>query len=167
MHQCQGETVDRLIRTYFHKKGKTVYDIGSYDVNGNQRGSVLRNGFSYIGVDIVVGPNVDMVIEPYKWNGLPDNSCDYIISGSCLEHVQALWLWAKELERCLKPGGICVILVPFIREEHRFPVDCYRILPDGLKFLFTKWANLECLDCGFNDGNIDTFFVGRKPDQIR
>lgn len=162
MHPSQHDTVDRLIRTYFTSPGKTVFDIGSYDVNGSHKPSVLAAGFQYVGLDISPGPNVDFVVPPYLWNLLANDSCDYVISGSCLEHVEAPWLWAKELERVLSPGGMCIVLLPYSIGEHRYPVDCYRILPDGLRFLFTQWAKLQCLECAFNEHGQDTFFVGRK-----
>jgi len=164
MHQSQYDTIARLMDAHFQAgSGKTVYDIGSYDVNGTHKPAVLQRGFAYVGVDIAPGPNVDVVVSPYSWEGLPEEGCEYVISGSCLEHVEAPWLWAAELERRLRPGGVCIILLPFSLGEHRYPVDCYRILPDGLRYLFTKWAQLECLTCGFNANGQDTYFVGHKP----
>lgn len=179
MHYRQGVMTHQLMGKYFVKDSKkTVYDIGSYSVNGSNKQDVLNLGLNYIGVDIATGPNVDIVVDQYKWDPLPEGGCEYVISGSCLEHVEAPWLWAKELERCLKPGGICIVVTPFTREEHKYPVDCYRYLPDGVKFLFTKWAKLECLECGFSDKDIkhpngkpydgndphtDIAFIGRKP----
>lgn len=159
MHKTQFETIDSLIQAYIPQDKGTVYDIGSYDVNGTHKPSVVQRGFSYVGVDVVEGPNVDLVVDPYHWP-MPDDSCDHVISGSCLEHVEAPWLWVKELERCLKPGGTCIVLLPFIFPEHKFPVDYYRILPDGLRFLFTQWAKLECLNCGFSGECLDHPFTG-------
>jgi hypothetical protein len=33
-------------------------------------------------------------------------------------------------------GGTCVIIAPFIWKEHRYPIDCWRFLPDGMDCLF-------------------------------
>lgn len=172
MHQSQWTTMAWLFGKYLPTSG-VVYDIGSYDVNGSHKPQILQRGLTYVGVDVLDGPNVDLVVEPYNWHPLPENGCEYIISGSCLEHVEAPWMWAKEIARRLKPGGICIVLLPFYLTEHRYPVDCYRILPDGLKFLFVKWAGLECLECGITQENEDTYFVGikklpnkQKPDRI-
>lgn len=162
MHESQRDTMNRLMAAYFVVGGRVVHDIGSFDVNGSHKSDVLSRRLKYVGVDVLSGPNVDVVVDPRTWAPLPDNSCDYIISGSCLEHVETPWLWAKAMERCLKPGGICIVIMPFSFGEHKYPVDCYRILPDGLRFLFTKWAGLCCLECAFTPGNTDTYFVGRK-----
>jgi SAM-dependent methyltransferase len=163
MHYTQYVSVEHLIKTYFPKdSGKVAYDIGSYDVNGSHKQSIVQHGLSYVGVDISAGPNVDLVVQPYDWSPLPDNGCELVLSGSCLEHVEAPWLWAKELERRLMPGGTCILYVPFMIPEHRFPIDCWRILPDGLRFLFSKWVPLECLECKFTPDGSDAYFVGKK-----
>ena len=165
MHDTQYRTMTDLMTRFFLKDSrKTVYDIGSLDINGSHR-PIVENLIlmRYIGVDITAGKNVDIVVKPYDWGNIRDASCEYMVSGSCLEHVQAPWLWAKEAEKKLKSGGILIVLVPFTIREHRYPVDCWRVLPDGLKFLFCDWAKLECLECQFNDENKDAYFVGRKP----
>jgi len=161
MHASQRELMQRLLDQFFKTNG-LVYDIGSCDINGSHKQDVLDRKLTYVGVDIAPGPNVDLIVEAHTWLPIKDNSCDYVISGSCLEHVQAPWLWAKALERCLKPGGTFAVILPFSIGEHRYPVDCYRILPDGLKFLFTEWTRFCCLECGFSPNNADTYFVGRK-----
>lgn len=163
MHDSQRETVDRLMSEHLERdSGRTVYDIGSMDVNGSHRSSVEALGLSYVGVDIRAGKNVDLVVNSYFWSPLPENGCDYIISGSCLEHVLAPWLWVKELERRLRPGGICIVLAPFRHGQHRYPYDCYRFLPDGFRYLFCEWARLQCLECGFTWGEIDTYIAAKK-----
>ncbi len=154
--------MQRMVQRYV-KPGSLVYDIGSYDVNGCHRPIVLAHPASYIGVDITRGPNVDLVVRPYCWDPLPVKGCECIISGSCLEHVPAPWEWAKELALRLAPGGVAIVHLPFSLGEHRYPVDCYRILPDGLRHLFVEWAGLIELECAFNEGDKDTYFVGRGP----
>lgn len=164
MHDSQYKTVQSLMAKYFVKDShKVVYDIGSQDVNGSHKPAVKELGLEYLGVDMVDGKNVDLVLaDPYQWNVLGDSTVEYMISGSCLEHVEAPWLWAKQAEQKLSHGGILIVLVPWTLGEHRYPVDCYRYLPDGLKFLFCKWARLRCLECAFNENYADTFFVGQK-----
>jgi hypothetical protein len=151
-----------MFKCFAKGSGKTVYDIGSMDVNGTHKPIVEGLGLPYVGVDIATGKNVDLVVYPHNWDGIPDASVEYMISGSCLEHVEAPWLWAKEAERKLKSGGILIVFCPFYMREHRYPVDCWRILPDGYKYLFCKWCGLQCLECGITPNNEDTFFVGRK-----
>lgn len=122
-----------------------VLDVGSYDVNGNYREMVTFRGWSYTGLDVTAGPNVDVVApSPYKFE-LP-GLYDIVMSGSTMEHVQATWLWVPELVRWLKPGGMLAIVTHWQFPEHRYPVDCWRIMPDGMRFLFDQAGDLERYD---------------------
>ena len=51
----------------------------------------------------------------------------------------------SQIYRKLKADGIICILAPFNLSEHRYPVDCYRYYPDGLKALAT-WAGFTVID---------------------
>jgi len=128
----------------------SILDIGSYDVNGSYKDIFSNENWNYVGVDISAGPNVDIVSEdPYKWE-VEDNSFDFVISGQCLEHVKKPWLWIKEVERVLKYGGITVLIVPWQWDIHRVPVDCWRILPDGMEVLFSLCPELQMISCDVN-----------------
>ena len=113
-----------------------VLDVGSLDVNGTYRPLVEERGWRYTGIDTSPGPNVDLVADDPFVYPLPDESFDVVISGSTMEHVTAIWRWIPELVRVLRPGGWLVIITHWQFIEHRYPVDCWRILPDGMRFLF-------------------------------
>ena len=114
----------------------TVLDVGSHDVNGTYRPLVEARGWAYTGLDMIPGPNVDIVpSDPFAYP-IDDDSFDVVISGSTMEHVTAIWRWVPELARVLKPGGLLVIITHWQFVEHKYPVDCWRILPDGMAFLF-------------------------------
>ena len=138
-----------------------ILDVGSMSVDGGDYKQLFtRGGWDYKGVDIAAGVNVDIVSpDPYKWP-IDDNSYDVVISGQCMEHVEAPWLWVKEIERVCKPDGLICVIAPWSFQIHRFPVDCWRILPDGMEYIFTKHCNFKRLACTV-DG-IDCFFVGKK-----
>jgi SAM-dependent methyltransferase len=124
----------------------TVLDVGSLDVNGTYRPMVQAHGWRYTGLDLASGPNVDVVAgDPHRYP-LPDDGFDLVISGSTMEHVQAIWLWVPELARVLRPGGMLAILTHWCFGEHRFPVDCWRIMPDGMRCLFDLTGRLERYD---------------------
>lgn len=143
-----------------------ILDVGSMDVRGcgSYRDMFtfvnLQKNWTYKGLDIAPGRNVDIVAnDPYKWP-VEDASFDIVISGQCLEHVEAIWVWAKEIERVLKEDGLFFIVVPFEHPLHRFPVDCWRFLPDGLTFLFGKYCNFEILEVDIKV--MDTYMAARK-----
>lgn len=160
-----------------HFKGQKlkVLDVGSYGVNGTYREIFSdQERFSYLGLDLTPGPNVDYVPQdPYKWDELPDESFDIIISGQAFEHIEFPWLTILEMRRVLKKNGLVCIVAPSRGPEHRYPVDCWRYYPDGFRAL-AKWANLQVLECkttwgpsGFKDGSDqwgDTICVLWKKD---
>lgn len=121
-----------------------VLDVGSYDVNGCLRPLLTKTfGWDYTGIDISPGPNVDIVCEdPYRFP-FPSNTFDVVVSSSTMEHVQAIWLWVPELVRVLKPAGMLAILTHTNWPYHPHPIDTWRIMPDGMKYLFDLTGQLE------------------------
>jgi SAM-dependent methyltransferase len=94
----------KYVRDMFPEKfiNCRVLDIGSLDINGNNR--YLFHNYSYIGVDIGEGPNVDVVKRGHEFHD--DVPFDIVISSECFEHDE---FWDKTIEnaiKLLKPGGI-------------------------------------------------------------
>ena len=149
-----------------------ILDVGSLDINGSYRGLFAIPPWLYTGADLVTGPNVDIVLgDPNKWP-LRSGSFDVVITGQALEHMDRPWEAFLEIARVLKPGGLLCAIVPSAGPEHRHPVDCWRIMPDGMRSL-AGHAGLEVLDChrqerplGYPDSSdwwLDTILVARKP----
>lgn len=125
-----------------------VLDVGACDVNGTFRPLVEGRGWRYTGLDVAAGANVDIVTpDPFGFP-LADNSFDIVISGSTMEHVTAIWRWVPELVRVLRPGGFLAIHTHWQFVEHRYPVDCWRIMPDGMRYLFDQTQWLERYNIG-------------------
>jgi SAM-dependent methyltransferase len=148
MHVEAWEAMHTLL-TAFTREKADVLDVGSYDVNGNYREMIERHaGWHYTGLDVCAGPNVDVVsADPYHFP-FEDNTFDLLISGSTMEHVEAIWLWVPELVRVLKPGGMLSIVTHWSFKEHKYPIDCWRIMPDGMKYLFDQTGKLERYSIG-------------------
>lgn len=144
--QLMGWMLLKHIRPLYEKL--TILDVGSFDVNGTYKTLVEGMGYEYVGCDIAEGDNVDIVLDkPYEWS-IEDESYEVVISGQTIEHTEAPWLWVKECERVCKRGGYFLLIGPHTAEEHRFPVDCWRILPDGMEYLLTKHCDFELLTLG-------------------
>jgi ubiquinone/menaquinone biosynthesis C-methylase UbiE len=142
-------------------KPLSVVDIGAYDINGHFRNSFPKH-FTYIGVDIAGGANVDIVLKDHhRWEELDGQQFDIAISANTIEHVRDIYSWFKEFSKIIKPGGYFHINAPFIHHIHRYPVDCWRILPDGMEFLVKEVAGLELTEC-YQSAN-DIITNGRKP----
>jgi SAM-dependent methyltransferase len=142
-----------------------ILDVGSakVDNDGLQTYKDLLKDFNnikYIGIDLQAGVNVDQVIDnPYCWP-FKYNSFDVVISGQCLEHVENIFKWFHEIYRVLKANGMCCIIAPWIWPEHRYPIDCWRILPDGMTTLF-KAANLKIINI-YKNSTGDCIGIGKK-----
>lgn len=143
MHAEARQAMTELLMRYDHPKSPWVLDVGAYDVNGTYRPMVERRGWHYTGLDVCQGPNVDLVSpDPYHFP-LTDHTYDIVMTGSTMEHVEAIWLWVPELVRVLRPGGMLAIVTHWQFPEHRYPVDCWRIMPDGMRYLFDQTSRLE------------------------
>lgn len=146
MHRSSLEHVQRLVGRYLDPARRLeIIDIGSYDVNGSYKGFFDAPGWRYTGVDLVAGPNVDVVLtSPYR---LPFRSfsVDVIVSGQAFEHIEFFWLTWLEMARVLRPGGHVFLLAPSRGPEHRYPQDCWRFYPDGYRAL-ARYGALELLE---------------------
>ncbi len=148
MHAEAWEAMRNLLQRFTAEEAR-VLDVGSYDVNGTYRPMIAAHrGWRYTGLDVAPGPNVDVVsADPYRFP-FPDGAFDLVISGSTMEHVAAIWRWVPELARVLRSGGMLAIVTHWSFPEHRYPVDCWRIMPDGMKYLFDETGCLERYEIG-------------------
>ncbi len=114
----------------------TLLDLGC----GSKPYKSLFNGATqYTGLDIVPGPEVDVVGN--AWD-LPfaDHSVDVVISTQVLEHTEKLEATVKEIQRVLKPGGHVFISAPFTFQEHGMPYDYWRFTQSGLRSAFANFT---------------------------
>ena len=128
----------------------TILDVGSCDVNGTYKDLFQNPKWKYYGLDLQPGPNVDLVSKSVYDFGLKSRFFDVVISGNTLEHVEAPWIWIKEIESVTKLNGLICIIAPFFIHIHRHPLDCWRIAPDGMKYLLGSHGNFEVLECKMN-----------------
>ena len=96
---------------------QTVLDVGSLDINGNNRDLFLN--CDYVGCDIAPGKNVTMVSEAHKLE-FEDGFFDTIISTECFEHDK---YYAESLQNIVRMLGDCGGLFLFTcattgRSEH-------------------------------------------------
>jgi len=82
---------------------KRVLDVGSGDINGNNR--FLFEKCEYHGNDVIEAPNVTIVS---KTKDLPfqDATFDTIVSTECFEHDPEYAESLRSICRMLKPGGV-------------------------------------------------------------
>ncbi len=153
-----------------------ILDLGSQDFNGSYRSLFDRSPWRYRGIDMTAGKNVDLVLrDPYRWREIRAESADVIVSGQTFEHTEFFWLTIREIARALKAGGLLCLIAPSAGDEHRYPVDCWRVYPDGLRALaryaglevleaWTQWEDLPQYDGESNKWH-DSVLIARKPVQ--
>jgi SAM-dependent methyltransferase len=146
MHRNSIEHMRALVERYLDRDAKLLIgDVGSFDYTGSYRALFQRPNWTYQGIDLNEGPNVDVVLpSPYKFP-MADGHYDVLISGQAFEHVKFFWLTWMEMVRTLKPGGFIFLIAPSRGPEHRFPVDCWRFYPDGYRAL-AEYGNVDCLE---------------------
>jgi len=158
--------------------GKRVLDVGSGDINGNNR--FLFNSCDYHGNDVIPGKNVTIVSKT-KDLPFPNNSFDTIISSECFEHDPEYKESFIKIYNMLKPDGLFLFTCASTgRGEHgtrrMYPnssygtigkledmsdyyknlteIDLNEVLP--LNELFSVW------DTYYNHITQDLYFVGIK-----
>lgn len=149
--------IKNIFNEYFINK--KVLDVGSGDINGNNR--FLFENCEYHGNDVIQAPNVTIVS---KTKDLPfDNNCfDTIISTECFEHDPEYVLSFKKIYDMLKPYGLYVFTCASTgRAEHGTRrannLDSYGCI-GGIEDMQDYYKNLTITDIN-NIHELDKVFI--------
>ncbi len=158
------DEVLRFVATYlekgWHDPPGRALDVGSLDVNGTARGEFEQRGWKYTGFDAERGKNVDVVGNVEDLRGVFGNgSFDCVSCLETLEHLKDPFRAVSEIKGVLRPGGMILLSAAGNGfREHRHPIDCWRILPDGMKALLEGMGDVVVEECG---GPWDRGILGR------
>lgn len=118
-------------------------EIGSRARSGNVYRQGLPSGWAYTGVDVLDGPNVDVVGDAHKLSQIfPDQKFDAFMAISVLEHILMPWRLVIELNRVMNVGALGLISTHQSWPMHDQPWDYWR-------FSDTCWAALFNVATGF------------------
>lgn len=163
MHRQSFLIMEDFVKTYLDtNKNLEILDIGSCDVNGSYKSLFQNQKWKYYGLDIVPGKNVDIVSKS-AYDFSLDKKFDIVVSGNCLEHVEAPWKWIKEVAKAIKKEGIICIITPLNIGEHRYPVDCWRILPDGYNYLLENEGEFKVIESKIRTSETEYKFFRSYP----
>lgn len=162
MHKTAYNNAQQFYNKYCSNQNFTnVLDVGSWDGgNGSLRG--IFGHLQYTGIDVQLGPNVDVTYsEQFPFD---NNSFDIIISSSCFEHVEFFWDLFLEMSRVLKSGGYMYICAPSSGPYH--PQNCvsdsWRFYPDSWRSL-VRYANKKQFPISLVESYIDKSYL--PPDE--
>jgi SAM-dependent methyltransferase len=144
------DEVSPLLRRFVemaNSRGGRVLQVGARTPAGQAGAAprpLLRGPVT--GLDIHPGNCVDLVGDAhFLGRFLRAGSVDAVVSGSVLEHLQAPWLFAAEVNRVLKPGGLVYHIAPGAWPAHAQPNDFWRMSAEGLRVLFGPDSGFEVL----------------------
>ena len=127
----------KKIRNKFPEKFKNckVLDVGSLDINGNNR--YLFENYTYTGIDLGEGKNVDVISRAHEFKS--KEKFDVIISTECYEHDEFYRESLKNTYNLLKPGGLYIFTCATTgRKEH----GTRRTSPRDAPFVGDYYKNL-------------------------
>jgi Methyltransferase domain len=124
-----------------------LLEIGSRARSGVSRRDVAPAGWTYTGLDIMEGPNVDIVGDAHAMSQLlPHGSFDAAMSLSVLEHLAMPWKVALELNRVLKCGGFAFVQTHQTFPLHDEPWDFWRVSKDAWPALFNAKTGFKIVE---------------------
>lgn len=149
LHQHISELILKL-------NGKLL-DIGC----GTKPYANLCNVSEYIGLEIDDEGNRNHSHADIFYDGktIPskNNSYDSILSNQVFEHVFTPNHFLKEINRVCKMGGLFLISVPFVWDEHEQPYDYARYSSFGLKYILSE-NGFEIIEYRKSNNGIEVIF---------
>lgn len=178
-HVQQREFFEKVKEKFPERfKNCSVLDIGSLDINGNNR--FLFENNTYIGVDIGHGKNVDVVSKGHEYKS--DDLYDIVISSECFEHDI---FYPETIKNCIsltKPNGMFTFTcastgraehgtrrvnpqdAPFLNEIEEWS-DYYKNLTESdIREVINAEEIFSEFQFQYNPGSYDLYFWGIKKD---
>ncbi|MEO8504158.1 MAG: hypothetical protein ABI609_09695 [Acidobacteriota bacterium] len=146
----------RKFATLINSAGGLVLQIGARTIPAAEDGRPVWNSNELleslvIGFDIHPGPGVTVVGDAHQLSRyVRASALGGVFSSAVLEHLQAPWLVAAEVNRALKIGGFSYHQVPAAWPAHAQPNDFWRFTDEGLRTLFGPETGFEVLDVGLS-----------------
>lgn len=136
---------------YFARKGlaKHIRELASsitgrtLDVGcGSKPYASLYRSNEYVGLEIDTPQNRSSKNADYFYDGdlfpFANASFDSIVANEVFEHVFNPDQFLSEAVRVLKPGGMVLMTIPFVWDEHEQPYDFARYSSFGIRALLEK-----------------------------
>lgn len=127
--------------------GAHVLEIGARARSGTLYRHLLASHVHYVGMDILDGPNVDVVGDAHALSRhFAPSTIDALFSISVFEHLAMPWKVILEMNRILKTGGLVFVGTHPLYPHHDRPWDFYRFTEDGFRALFNRATGFEIIE---------------------
>jgi hypothetical protein len=124
-----------------------VLEIGSRARSAISRKHRIPDRLEYVGLDILAGPNVDVIGDAHELAALfPDRKFVAAFSTSVFEHLLMPWKVALEFNSVLELGGIVYTATHQTWPLHEEPWDFWRFSRDTWRALFNPASGFEILE---------------------
>lgn len=124
-----------------------VLEVGSRARSAITRSHRIPPHLTYVGMDILPGPNVDIVGDAHELSSvLAGRKFVAIFSTSVFEHLLMPWKVALEMNRVLEPGGIIYTSTHQTWPVHEEPWDFWRYSRTTWQALFNSATGFEIVE---------------------
>jgi len=122
-------------------------EIGSRARSAVSVRQLLPAKLEYVGLDLLAGPNVDVVGDAHNLSGLfPARRFTAALARSVFEHLAMPWKVVIELNRVLEMGGIVFITTHQTWVLHEEPWDFWRFSSHTWPCLFNRETGFEIME---------------------
>ncbi len=122
---------------------KRVLELGSRARSGIVRKHLFA-GKDYIGLDILQGPNVDVLGDAHTLSKhFEPEQFDAVYSTSTFEHLAMPWKVAVELNKVMRTGGVAYICTHQALGMHDLPWDFWRFSDSAWNSLFNAYTGFK------------------------
>ena len=121
-----------------------VVELGSRARSGIIRRTLLPPHLGYVGVDILPGPNVDIVADAHELSAaLAKRRFVAVIALSVFEHLAMPWKVVLEINKVLSEGGLVFVQTPQTWPLHDEPWDYWRFSSHAWRCLFNDYTGFK------------------------
>lgn len=127
-------------------------EIGSRARSGVVRRNLVPQGWTYTGMDVMAGDNVDVVGDAHRLSKLfPESRFDAVSAFSVLEHIMMPWKFIIELNRVMHAGAVGLFTTHQCWPIHDAPWDFWRFSDNSWAALLNPKTGFEIIDTALGE----------------
>lgn len=144
-------TCTRFLKPRLARTSGALLDVGCGEMPFR---SLLPTSVRYTGIDVpeAMSFGMDEHDDIVTFDGanipFPDASHDAVLCTEVLEHAVDPLKLIQEMYRVLRPGGVCLVTVPFAARVHHAPYDFHRFTRFRLAAMFSAFNDVEIIERG-------------------